>query len=232
MVRRPAGRAGRVEEPAERRRLLSAGRRHHAVGGDPVSSQHAARDLLLEEREGGLDAAIELRADGLEILLPAVRRVRQEVLRVVQQAHVEALRLQPLQRSLQLIAQELRVDAVPAAVHVADHLREGIAAALPLEREVEVLPLHVTDLRDHDDLGARARRAALPLREDGPDQRLASPVGVIGGGVDEGASGVERPLERTPVRRRAVVDAVAAEPDPAERALRHGSSASARGDAG
>jgi hypothetical protein len=74
-----------------------------------------------------------------------VFRVREKILRVVEQAGVQALELKALQGATQLVLQELRVDAVPAAVHILDHLRKRASRRLALLGQGEVPALNVAD---------------------------------------------------------------------------------------
>ena len=78
-----------------------------------------------------------------------VSRVAQEVLRIVQQQHVDRLEPEPAQRSPELISQKLRMQAVPDPVGVLDHLRKRPPLGLALDRQLQVRSLEVTDLGDH-----------------------------------------------------------------------------------
>ena len=146
-----------------------------------------------------------------------VGRVGEEVLGVVEQADVERLEAQALERPRQLVLEELRVHAVPAVRLVVHHLGERAAGGLALLGQGEVLPLHVADLRDDDDLLARDAPPPDRVAEDAPHQPLAAAVGVVRRGVDEVHAARQRPLERAPVHGGLVVDAVAAEAETAHR---------------
>jgi hypothetical protein len=189
----------------------------HGVRGDAIPAEASGRDLGLEEREGGPEAAIELLAQrGLLATVPALR-VREEVLGVVEEADVERVEREPVERAFELVGEELRMEAVPAPVHVLHHLGERPAGGLALAGEAEVLALDVADLRHHDHRLPMEGAAAGQLGEDGADEALAAPVGVVRGGVDQAHAPEERLLERCAVLRGLVVHAVAAEPEAAHR---------------
>ena len=77
-------------------------------------------------------------------------------------------RRRPSDRS-ELVLEELRVDAVPAALLVLHHLGERPARRVALPGQREVLSLHVADLRDDD---GRLARDRVPS---GPDRRRRAP---------------------------------------------------------
>jgi len=111
----PSPRFRRREHAGERGELGVVGGPRAGVGGDAVRAEPARRDLAFEPGEGGLQPAVELLAPPLQLSLAALVRVAQEVLRVVEQAHVERLELQAGERAGELVGQELRVHAVPDA---------------------------------------------------------------------------------------------------------------------
>ena len=93
----------------------------------------------------------------------------------MEQADIERLEAQAVERPRQLVLQELRVHAVPAPRLVGHHLGERSPGRLALLGKGKVLPLHVADLRDDDDL--LARDASLPdgVADDRPTSRSLPP---------------------------------------------------------
>ena len=215
MVAGAAGLLGGRQHPGETGGLRVVHGVRDGVRRHAVPPEGPRRHALLEEAERRGEPAVEL-VPGLVELPPAVLgRVGEEVLGVVEQADVERLEAQALERPRQLVLEELRVDAVPALRLVVHHLGERAPGALALLGQGEVLALHVADLRDDDDLLARDAPPPDRVADDAPHQPLAAAVGVVRRGVDEVDAARERPLERAPVDRGLVVDAVAAEAETA-----------------
>jgi hypothetical protein len=65
------------------------------------------------------------------------------ILRVVQETDVEGLEPEPRQRTIELILEELGVEAMPAPVHVLHHFREGPPCRLPFLSQAQVAPLDI-----------------------------------------------------------------------------------------
>ena len=102
---------------------------------------------------------------------------------------------------------------MPAALHVFHDLWKRFTSPLPLEHELEVLPLNVTYLGDDDELVAPDRFSGGERNEDLADAGLASSVRVIRGGIDKVAALGERFFQGLLVFRRLIIDAVATESD-------------------
>ena len=210
-----AGRFGRGQHPGEARRLRVVHGVGHRVRRHAVPPESALGHARLEEAESLGQASIELVSRRVERSAASMGGVGQEVLGVVEKTDVEGPEAQPVKRPGQLVLEERGVHAVPAIRLVVHHLGKRAAGSLALLGQRHVLPLNVADLRDDDDPLARDPSSADRLADDLADQALAAPVGVVRGGVDEVHAARERLLEGAPVDRRPVVDAVAAESQPA-----------------
>src|SRR5687767_11329319 len=92
----------RLEEPRERYVLGIGGGGRERVRRHAVAADAAGGDLALEEGEGLADAAVEVLAALVEGAVAALVGVLQEVLGVVEEAHVEGAELQAAQRAAEL----------------------------------------------------------------------------------------------------------------------------------
>ena len=173
------------------------------------------RDLLLEVAEGLLEPLIKCAAVVFERALPALGRIGQEVLRIVEQEHVQRFEPQALERARQLILQPLRVDAVPQTLAVFDHLGEWLAERFARRRELVVLPLHVAGLGHDHDLAARQLALVDQARYHLAHQPLTATVCIVGRGIDQVDARTQRGLEGESMLGVHVVDAVAAKADAA-----------------
>src|SRR5574337_585971 len=114
------------KHPGQRCRLRISRRRHGRVRRDAVPSDRAGCHLAFEEAKSLLQPPVELDTSRLQIAAPSRLGVREEVLGIMQQAGIKGLKLQPGKRPFELLAQELRMDTVPAALHIFDHLWERL----------------------------------------------------------------------------------------------------------
>ena len=206
--------AGGLQHPSQGSGLGIFGGSAEGVGGDAVPVDPTPPHLPLEVDEGDADPPVKFLPRRLPVArAPSAPVVPEEVFRVVEEAGIEALQPQPGQRTVQLVLEELRVDAVPAPLRDLDHLGERIAPLLAAHRQVHVLPLDVPDLGNDNDLLPGDPARADQFLQNAADAPLARAVGVVGGGVDEIASLEERLLQGLPVLRSLVVDPVGAEPE-------------------
>ena len=123
----------------------------------------------------------------------------------MKEVDVHFLDPEPRERSLELVGEKLRVDAMPASVGVLHHLREGSSALLARLGHRKRLPLYVADLGDDNDLFATMAGKHVS------DAGLTRSVGVVGGRVDEIDAAQKRLFQGRSVLRRPIVDPVAAE---------------------
>src|SRR5260221_13610262 len=146
--------------------------------------------------------------------------IGEKVLRVVQEADVERLEAEPLERSVELVLEPLRMDAVPEALPVLHHLRERRAALLARHGKLQILTLGVPDLRYHHDRVAPNRSRPIEIREHPPDEALGIAARVVRGRINQIDPLGERPGERLGVLVDPVVYAIRPEPEAAHRKLR------------
>ena len=83
-----------------------------------------------------------------------MRCLGQEVFRIVQHTDIEGGQSQPIHRQRELIRQILRVDTMPDALSILDHVWVGAAGLFSLLRLFQILTLHISDLRDDNDFFA------------------------------------------------------------------------------
>src|SRR5438067_10309275 len=107
------------------------------VGRDAVTADAASFDLVLEVSEGAADAIVETLPGAVVDAFAMVGEIGEEILRVVEQAHVERLQAEALERAVELIGEEARMNAVPAIVAVLDHLVEGQPLRLAPSRQLQ-----------------------------------------------------------------------------------------------
>ena len=198
------------EEALERDGIGPLVRDDERVRGDAVGADAAGGDLRLEVPEGARRPVVENGA-GLVPGNAPVEGVGQEVLRIVEEEDVDARQGQPGERRRELVREEVGGDRVPEVRPVFDDLGPGPPRPRAPPRLVEVAALQVARLRDDDDVLAREASVGDRRGEDLPDERLAVAVGVVRRRVDQVDAQVERVGEGAPVRRHAVVHAIAAE---------------------
>ena len=79
-----------------------------------------------------------------------------------------------------MVRQEFRVNAMPNAVSILDHLRVGRAGLLSGFGLLEILPLYIADFGDNDDFFTPYVAGSNEFREHGPYKPFTVTVHVIG----------------------------------------------------
>ncbi len=161
------------------------------IRGNSVPTKAALRNLRLQIRKSLFHPAIECFARFDHIRSAVMRRFGQEILRVVEQTHVERFQPQTIQRSSQLVRQKLRMNAMPDPFTVLHHVRVGTAGLFTSLCLLQILALHISDLGDDDDFVAREMLLGYQVTQDWPDQPFAFTVHIIGWRIDQVDAGLQ-----------------------------------------
>src|SRR6266545_1837448 len=109
----------------------------------------------------------------------AMSGFREKIFRIVQKTDVQRRETKSIQRERQLVSQKLRMNAMPDTVSVLHHIR--VRPALPFSgfRELDIMPLHIPDLRDDDHFLATKLACRDELRENGSHETLTLAIHIV-----------------------------------------------------